>query len=195
MIVLATPKGWTGPKVVDGQAVEGTFHAHQIPLTSPRTNPRHLEQLHAWLQSYRPEELFDDAGRLNAAIALTAPAGDRRMSANPHANGGLLLRDLVLPDFRSQAVAVKEPGAVHAEDTRVLGRFLRDVIAANAGQRNLLFADDGLNRPDAAFEVTARQTAERIAATGINDGRVVEMLSEHQCQGGPRAFADWPLRL
>jgi len=189
MIVLATPKGWTGPKVVDGRRVEGTFHAHQIPLTAPRKNPRHLEQLEAWLHSYRPEELFDEAGQLNPEIGRTAPEGNRRMSANPHANGGQLLRALTLPDFRAYAVAVNAPGAVEAEDTRVLGGFLRDVISANVQHRNFrIFGPDetASNRLDKVFEVTARQwTAERIEGDeGLaEDGRVVEMLSEHQCQG------------
>jgi xylulose-5-phosphate/fructose-6-phosphate phosphoketolase len=189
MIVLATPKGWTGPAIVDGQRVEGTFRAHQIPLSDPRKNPQHLEQLDAWMRSYRPEELFDAHGALRAELAALAPTGDRRMSANPHANGGRLLRDLVMPDYRRQAVTVPAPGAVDAEDTRVLGRFLRDVVDANAGQRNFrIFGPDETvsNRLDAVFERTSRQwEAERVDGDEwlACDGRVMEVLSEHQCQG------------
>ena len=160
MIVLATPKGWTGPKIVDGHRIEGTFRAHQIPLTAPRTNPEHLRLLEAWMRSYRPEELFDAEGRLRPDLAALAPSGRRRMGANPHANGGLLLRDLQLPDFRTYGVAVSAPGATDAEDTRVLGRFLRDVVTLNAEQRNFrLFGPDETvsNRLDAVFEVTSRQ--------------------------------------
>jgi xylulose-5-phosphate/fructose-6-phosphate phosphoketolase len=189
MIVLATPKGWTGPAVVDGKQIEGTFRAHQIPLTEPRTNPQHLHLLEEWLRSYRPEELFDSEGQLREEIAAVAPTGDRRMSANPHTNGGTLLHDLRMPDFTEHAVAVHAPGAVDAEDTRVLGRFLRDVIASNQDQRNFrLFGPDETvsNRLDAVFEVTARQW-EAAAIEGDEwlapEGRVIEVLSEHQCQG------------
>ena len=160
MIVLATPKGWTGPAIVDGQQIEGTFRAHQIPLTAPRTNPDHLRLLETWMRSYRPEELFDDEGRLRREIAALAPSGPRRMGANPHANGGQLLRDLLLPDFRTCAVNVPAPGATDAEDTRVLGRWLRDVVTRNADQRNFrLFGPDETvsNRLDAVFEATSRQ--------------------------------------
>jgi xylulose-5-phosphate/fructose-6-phosphate phosphoketolase len=143
MIVLVTPKGWTGPKVVDGQAIEGTYRAHQVPLADPRGNPEHLRLLEAWMRSYRPEELFDAGGRLRPELAALAPSGARRMGSNPHANGGLLLRDLKLPDFREYAVAVADPGAADAEDTRVLGGFLRDVIRLNAGSRNFrMFGPD-----------------------------------------------------
>ncbi len=189
MIVLATPKGWTGPAVVDGKQIEGTFRAHQIPLAEPRTNREHLQLLEHWMRSYRPEELFDSEGRLREDIAALAPTGERRMSANPHANGGTLLRDLRMPDFRAHAVAVTAPGAVDAEDTRVLGRVLRDVITQNQDQRNFrLFGPDETvsNRLDAVFEVTERQWE---AETRENDewlapdGRVIEVLSEHQCQG------------
>jgi xylulose-5-phosphate/fructose-6-phosphate phosphoketolase len=189
MIVLVTPKGWTGPAIVDGQRVEGTFRAHQIPLSDPRNNPRHLEQLDAWMRSYRPDELFDERGALRAELAALAPAGDRRMSANPHANGGRLLRDLVMPDYRRHAVAVPAPGAVDAEDTRVLGRFLLDVVDANASQRNFrIFGPDETvsNRLDAVFQHTSRQwEAERVEGDEwlARDGRVMEVLSEHQCQG------------
>jgi xylulose-5-phosphate/fructose-6-phosphate phosphoketolase len=189
MIVLATPKGWTGPKVVDGQPIEGTFRSHQVPLSDPRTNPEHLEMLRAWMNSYRPDELFDARGTLKSELTELAPVGARRMGANPHANGGLLLCDLRLPDFRDYAVSVPAPGTVDAEDTRVLGRFLRDVIASNEDQRNFrLFGPDETvsNRLDAVFETTNRQWD---AETKAGDewlapqGRVLEMLSEHQCQG------------
>ncbi|MEN3339380.1 MAG: xylulose-5-phosphate/fructose-6-phosphate phosphoketolase [Acidobacteriota bacterium] len=189
MIVLATPKGWTGPQIVDGQPVEGTFRAHQVPLSDPRRNPAHLAMLDHWLRSYRPEELFDRNGTLQDSLRSLAPAGTARMGANPHANGGLLLKDLRMPDFREYAVAVPGPGAVEAEDTRVAGRFLRDVIRLNESSRNFrIFGPDETvsNRLDAVFEVTARQW---IAGTEAGDqwlapdGRVMEMLSEHQCQG------------
>ncbi|HLJ74877.1 MAG TPA: phosphoketolase family protein, partial [Thermoanaerobaculia bacterium] len=136
MIVLASPKGWTGPKVVDGQQIEGTFRSHQVPLSDPRGNAEHLAILERWLRSYRPEELFDDAGKLRSDFAALAPKGARRMGANPHANGGLLTRELRLPDFRDCAINVGKPGETDAEDARVLGRFLRDVVKANASQRN-----------------------------------------------------------
>ncbi len=189
MIVLNTPKGWTGPKVVDGLPVEGTFRAHQVPLAEPSRNREHLKQLESWLKSYRPEELFDQAGRLRSDLAELAPKGERRMGANPHANGGLLLRDLRMPDFRDYAVNVPAPGVVEAEDTRVLGKFLRDVIKLNQDQRNFrVFGPDETlsNRLGAVFEVTNRQweagTIE-IDEFLARDGRVMEVLSEHQCQG------------
>jgi xylulose-5-phosphate/fructose-6-phosphate phosphoketolase len=189
MLVLITPKGWTGPKVVNGQPVEGTFRSHQVPLTDPATNPEHLAMLQAWMRSYRPEELFDAVGTLRSDLAALAPAGARRMGANPHANGGLLLCDLRLPDFRDYAVAVHAPGAVDAEDTRVVGRFLRDVIVANEDRRNFrLFGPDETvsNRLDAVFAATNRQwDAETKAGDEwlAPEGRVLEVLSEHQCQG------------
>ena len=189
MIILVSPKGWTGPKEVDGKPVEGTFRAHQVPLSDPAANPEHLAQLEAWLRSYRPEELFDERGALRSDLAGLAPEGDRRMGANPHANGGLLLRDLRLPDFREYAVEVPAPGSVDAEDTRVLGRFLRDVIEANEDQRNFrIFGPDETisNRLTAVFEATDRQwVAETEPGDEFlaRDGRVMEMLSEHQCQG------------
>jgi len=189
MIVLRTPKGWTGPKVVDGERVEGTFRSHQVPLAEVRTNPEHLAQLEAWLRSYRPAELFDAGGRLRASLAALAPTGERRMGANPHANGGLLLRELRMPEFRDYAVAVRSPGALDAEDTRVLGGFLRDVIRLNSEPRSFrLFGPDetNSNRLNAVFEVTERQwTAERIAGDDhlAPEGSVVEVLSEHLCQG------------
>jgi xylulose-5-phosphate/fructose-6-phosphate phosphoketolase len=191
MIVLRTPKGWTGPKLVDGLAVEGTWRSHQVPLAAVRENPEHLAQLEAWMRSYRPEELFDDAGRPRAALTALAPAGERRMGANPHANGGLLLRDLRLPDFRDYAVAVPDPAATSGEATRVLGGFLRDVMRDNADAANFrVFGPDetSSNRLDALFEATGRTwVAETIAADADEhlaaDGRVMEVLSEHLCQG------------
>ena len=188
-IVLKTPKGWTGPKVVDGKPVEGTFRAHQVPLAEVRTNPAHLKLLEEWMRSYRPEELFEKSGRLRPELAELAPQGARRMGANPHANGGSLLRDLRMPDFRDYAIEVPAPGAIDAEDTRVLGRFLRDVIKLNQSPRAFrLFGPDETdsNHLTAAFEVTERQwtaetlpTDEHLAASGS----VMEVLSEHQCQG------------
>ncbi len=160
MIVLTSPKGWTGPKVVDGQAVEGTFRAHQVPLSEPNRNPEHLKQLEQWLLSYRPAELFDAGGSLKPELAELAPAGDRRMGANPHANGGILLKDLRLPDYRNYAVDVPVPGGVTSEDTRVLGTFLRDVIKSNQDHRNFrIFGPDETlsNRLAAVFEATQRQ--------------------------------------
>ena len=189
MIVLETPKGWTGPKRVDGQRVEGTFRAHQVPLSDPRKNPEHLRQLEAWLRSYRPAELFDASGRLPAELQELAPVGDRRMGANPHANGGLLLRDLRLPDFRSYAVDVPAAGAVDVEDTRIFGRFLRDVISLNQDQRNFrVFGPDETlsNRLNAVFETTSRQWEAQMQPEDeflATEGRVMEVLSEHQCQG------------
>jgi xylulose-5-phosphate/fructose-6-phosphate phosphoketolase len=189
MIVLQTPKGWTGPKSADGHPVEGTFRAHQVPLSNPHKNPEHLAQLEAWLRSYRPEELFDEGGRLRPEFQELAPEGDRRMGANPNANGGLLLRDLRLPDFRSYAVEVPDPGTNDAEDTRVLGQFLRDVMKLNHEQRNFrLFGPDETlsNRLNAVFETTARQWEAEMEPDDeflAPDGRVIEVLSEHQCQG------------
>jgi xylulose-5-phosphate/fructose-6-phosphate phosphoketolase len=189
MIVLRTPKGWTGPKIVDGVQVEGTFRAHQVPLAEVRTNPAHLRQLEEWLRSYRPEELFDTGGRLQRQLAELAPQGERRMGANPHANGGTLLRDLRMPDFRLHAVAVKSPGATDASDTGILGTFLREVIRLNQAPRSFrLFGPDetNSNRLNAVFEVTDRQWT---AATIPGDdhlapqGSVMEVLSEHLCQG------------
>ncbi|CAK0781121.1 putative phosphoketolase [Gammaproteobacteria bacterium] len=189
VIVLKSPKGWTGPKVVDGQQIEGTFRAHQIPLAVDAEHPEHLKRLEDWLKSYRPEELFDAQGRLQPELAELAPKGERRMGANPHANGGMLLRDLVMPDFRDYAVNVPLPGAVTAADAHELGVFLRDVAKLNRAQRNFrIFGPDETlsNRLGAVFEVTNRQWD---ACTQDNDeflardGRVMEMLSEHQCQG------------
>jgi xylulose-5-phosphate/fructose-6-phosphate phosphoketolase len=189
MIVLATPKGWTGPREIDGERVEGTFRSHQVPLSDPRKTPAHVGMLESWLKSYRPEELFDDHGTLIEALRNLAPAGERRMGANPHANGGRLLHELRLPDFRDYAVRVTEPGHTDAEDTRVLGRFLRDVITANDARRNFrVFGPDETlsNRLGAVFEATGRQWLGEIVAGDewlAADGRVLEVLSEHQCQG------------
>jgi xylulose-5-phosphate/fructose-6-phosphate phosphoketolase len=189
MIVLATPKGWTGPRVVDGQRIEGTFRAHQVPLSDPRGNPDHRTMLEQWLRTYRPEELFDASGTLDDNLRSLAPVGPKRMGANPHANGGLLLKELRFPDFRDYAVAVPAHGQVDAEDTRIAGHFLRDIIALNADARNFrVFGPDETvsNRLDAVFEVTGRQW---MAETEPGDqwlapeGRVMEILSEHQCQG------------
>jgi len=189
MIVLKSPKGWTGPKVVDGRQLEGTFRAHQVPLLIDAEHPEHLGQLEVWLRSYRPEELFDQRGCLLPELAELAPQGDRRMGANPHANGGLLLRDLIMPDFRNFAVAVPSPGVTRAADTQVLGEFLREVIKLNREQRNFrIFGPDETlsNRLNAVFEVTNRQWLAETEANDeflATDGRVMEMLSEHQCQG------------
>ncbi|HXX85861.1 MAG TPA: phosphoketolase family protein [Casimicrobiaceae bacterium] len=188
-IVLQTPKGWTGPKVVDGKQVEGTFRAHQVPLAEVRTNPMHLKILEEWMRSYRPEELFDKGGRLKAELVELAPKGTRRMGANPHANGGALLRDLKLPDFREYAIAVPAPGAVDAEDTRVLGSFLRDVIKLNQKPRTFrIFGPDetASNRLTAVFEASERQWDANIVPGDDHlapEGSIVEVLSEHQCQG------------
>ena len=189
MIVLNTPKGWTGPKVVDGKKVEGTFRSHQVPLSEPSKNPKHLKQLEQWLKSYRPQNLFDEQGQLKAELAALAPTGARRMGANPHANGGMLLRDLRMPDFREYAVDVPSPGSVDAEDTRVCGSFLRDVIKLNQDQRNFrIFGPDETisNRLTNVFEVTERQfdaIHEKDDEFQAWRGRVIEVLSEHQCQG------------
>jgi xylulose-5-phosphate/fructose-6-phosphate phosphoketolase len=189
VVVLRTPKGWTGPKEVDGQRVEGTFRAHQVPLAEVRTNATHLRLLEEWLRSYRAEELFDDSGRLRPELAELAPRGERRMGANPHANGGLKLRELHMPDFREYAVPVEAPGAIDGEDTRVLGKFLRDVIRLNQRPRHFrLFGPDetNSNRLNAVFEVTDRQwTAQTVADDDhlAAEGSVMEVLSEHLCQG------------
>ncbi|MGD1283032.1 phosphoketolase [Mycobacterium seoulense] len=187
MIVLRTPKGWTGPKVVDGKKVEGTWRAHQVPLAETHDNPQHRAQLEEWLRSYRPEELFDGDGRLRAELRALAPSGDRRMSANPHANGGLLLHDLDLPDFRDYAVPVSRPAAETHEATRVLGTFLRDVIARNMDRFRLMGPDEtASNRLDAVYGSTAKVWLSELGPDDENlaaDGRVMEVLSEHLCQG------------
>jgi xylulose-5-phosphate/fructose-6-phosphate phosphoketolase len=189
MIVLNSPKGWTGPKVVDGERVEGTFRAHQVPLSEPDKNRKHLKQLAKWLKSYRPHELFDKLGRLKPELADLAPKGLRRMGANPHANGGELLRDLRMPDFCDYAVKVPKPGAAEASDTTIVGGFLRDVIKLNREQRNFrIFGPDETlsNRLNAVFEATSRQWDARAIKTDqflAPAGRVMEVLSEHQCEG------------
>ncbi|WNG90756.1 phosphoketolase [Mycobacterium sp. ITM-2016-00318] len=187
MIVLRTPKGWTGPHDVDGKQVEGTWRAHQVPLSETRTNEKHLAQLEEWLRSYRPEELFDDDGALRPELRALAPAGNRRMSANPHANGGVLLRDLDLPDFRDYAVDVDRPAAKTAEATRVLGTFLRDVITRNPDRFRLMGPDEtASNRLSAVFEATDKVWVAEGEPGDENlapNGRVMEVLSEHLCQG------------
>jgi xylulose-5-phosphate/fructose-6-phosphate phosphoketolase len=188
-IVLRSPKGWTGPKEVDGVPVEGTFRAHQVPLHDVRSRPEQLRMLEAWMRSYKPDELFDGNGRLIAELAALAPAGSRRMSANPHANGGLLLADLDLPDFRRYALALPRPGGELRESTRQLGQMLRDIFVGNAGPANFrLFCPDetNSNRLNSVFEVENRCFAGR--AIDIDDhvspnGRVMEVLSEHLCEG------------
>jgi xylulose-5-phosphate/fructose-6-phosphate phosphoketolase len=189
MIVLRSPKGWTGPKVVDGKPIEGTWRAHQVPVADLQTKPAHIKILEDWMRSYRPEELFDENGKFIPELAELAPQGDRRMGANPHANGGLLLRDLIMPDFRKYAVEVSKPGTQNAEATRVLGTFLRDVMKCNAESKNFrVFGPDetASNRLDALFEVTGKEWMEPTLPVDENlsqHGRVVEMLSEHMCQG------------
>ncbi|BCB90725.1 putative phosphoketolase [Phytohabitans suffuscus] len=187
MIVLRTPKGWTGPSTVDGKQVEGTFRAHQVPIAAVRDNPAHLAELERWLRSYRPEELFDATGAPVDDLAALPPTGDRRMSANPHANGGVVLRDLVLPDFRDYAVPVERPGASTAEATRVLGGWVRDVVRANPDRFRLFGPDEvASNRLGAAFEVTDRAFLGELRGGDDHlapDGRVLEVLSEHLCQG------------
>ncbi len=189
VIVLRTPKGWTGPKVVDGLQVEGTFRSHQVPLAELASKPEHLKMLEEWMRSYRPEELFDENGRLRPELAELAPTGERRMGANPHANGGLLLKDLKMPEFRDYAVDVSKPGTVEAEATRVMGYFLRDVMKLNADSRNFRVMgpdETASNRLNALFEVTDRVFTATILPTDDHlstDGRVMEVLSEHMCQG------------
>jgi xylulose-5-phosphate/fructose-6-phosphate phosphoketolase len=188
MVVLRSPKGWTGPETVDGKQVEGTFRAHQVPM-GEMDRPEHVKLLEDWMKSYGPEALFDETGRLVAELAELAPRGERRMSANPHANGGAVLRDLRLPDFRAYAVEVTEPGAVEAEATREQGKFIRDVFRLNAAQQNFrVFSPDetNSNRWNAVFEVETRCSTAEILPTDERvspDGRVMEVLSEHMCQG------------
>jgi xylulose-5-phosphate/fructose-6-phosphate phosphoketolase len=188
MIVLRSPKGWTGPKIVDGLQIEGTFRAHQVPLLVDQDHPKHVALLENWMKSYKAEELFDESGRLIDELAELAPKGNRRMGANPHANGGILLRDLQMPDFRAHAVHVPSPGAVDVQDTVVLGGFFRDIVKLNEGNFRIFGPDETVsNLLGAVFEVTNRQwDAERLE----NDeflaptGRVLDsMLSEHQCEG------------
>ena len=187
MIVLKTPKGWTGPAEVDGLPTEGTSRSHQVPLSEIRTRPEHLAQLEAWMRSYRPEELFRSTGELIPELMELAPKADRRMSANPHANGGLLLSDLTMPDFRAYAVEVSKPAVTFAEATRVLGAFLRDVIAENPTDFRLFGPDETIsNRLGAVFEKTDRSWMAATLPTDEHlspEGRVMEVLSEHLCQG------------
>jgi xylulose-5-phosphate/fructose-6-phosphate phosphoketolase len=189
MIVFRTPKGWTCPKEIDGKRCEGYWRSHQVPMDAVRDNPEHIKILEGWMKSYKPEELFDAGGRLKAELAALAPKGARRMGANPHANGGLLLRDLALPDFKKFAVEVKQPGGATAEATRVMGQFLRDVTKANLDAGNFrLFSPDenNSNRWQDVLDVTNRQwVAEALPYDDklAPHGRVMEMLSEHQCQG------------
>jgi len=186
MIILRSPKGWTGPKVVDGKPTEGTFRSHQVPM-GDMSHPGHVKILEKWLESYRPRELFDKAGKFRPELAELAPKGARRMSANPHANGGLLLRDLRLPDFRDYAVKLPKPGGVNAEATRVQGGFIRDVVKLNPQTFRVFSPDEtASNRWGAVFEVTNRCSTAEIIATDEHvapDGRVMEVLSEHQCEG------------
>jgi xylulose-5-phosphate/fructose-6-phosphate phosphoketolase len=189
MIVLVTPKGWTGPKVVDGVPIEGTFRAHQVPLAELAQKPAHLRMLEDWMKSYRPEELFDAKGTLVPELAALPPKGERRMSANPHTNGGLLRVPLRMPDFRAYAVDVPAPGAVVAEATRLQGRMVRDVLEQNREAKNFrVFSPDetASNRWNAVFDVTSRESVAEILPADdhvAHDGRVMEMLSEHQCEG------------
>jgi xylulose-5-phosphate/fructose-6-phosphate phosphoketolase len=189
MIVFRTPKGWTGPKEVDGRPVEGTWRAHQVPLAEVRTNPAHLRELQEWMLSYRPDELFDGNGTPRPEILSFVPRGDRRLGSNPHANGGLLLRDLAMPDFRDYAVAVPTPGGSVSEPTRVLGRLLRDVMRDNLAAGNFrLFGPDetASNRLEAVYEVSGKTWEEATLPVDEHlapDGRVMEILSEHTCQG------------
>ena len=189
MIILKSPKGWTGPKYVDGKKIENNFRSHQVPITHPATNPEHLKQLEEWLRSYKPEELFDERGSFLPELAELAPKGKRRMGANPHANGGLLLQNLRMPDFRNYGVDLPVRGAIGAGDTLVLGNFIRDIIKENAAQKNFrLFGPDETlsNKLNFVFEATNRQWEAPIIDSDEfldKEGRVMEMLSEHQCEG------------
>jgi xylulose-5-phosphate/fructose-6-phosphate phosphoketolase len=189
MIILRTPKGWTGPKSVDGLRTEGSFRSHQVPLSELASKPDHLKLLEKWMQSYKPKELFDENGKLIPELAELAPKGERRMGANPHANGGLVMKELKMPDFRSYAVEVPKPGNVEAEATRIMGRLLRDVIKLNADNRNFRIMgpdETASNRLNPVFEVTNRVSTAKIQPDDDHiapDGRVMEVLSEHICQG------------
>jgi xylulose-5-phosphate/fructose-6-phosphate phosphoketolase len=189
MIVMRTPKGWTGPKVVDGIPIENTFRAHQVPLAELGSKPEHLQMLEDWMKSYKPEELFDQSGKLIPELAELAPQGDRRMGANPHANGGVLLKALRMPDFRDYAVEIDQPGNVETEPTRILGQFLRDVMKLNEQNQNFRVMspdENNSNRLNAVLEVTDRVFTGEILPIDdriSTDGRVMEVLSEHLCQG------------
>jgi xylulose-5-phosphate/fructose-6-phosphate phosphoketolase len=187
MLILRTPKGWTGPKEVDGEPVEGTWRSHQVPMTQSRDDDEHRRLLEEWMRSYRPDELFDEHGTLVPELQALAPAGDRRMGANPHANGGLLLRDLDLPDFRDYAVSVDKPAAAFGEATKVLGTFLRDVVRRNLDTFRIFGPDEtASNRLDAVYGATAKQWDAEVLPVDEHlapSGRVMEMLSEHQCEG------------
>jgi xylulose-5-phosphate/fructose-6-phosphate phosphoketolase len=187
MIVLRTPKGWTGPGVVDGQQVEGSFRSHQVPLSGLADDPNHLRLLEEWMRSYRPEELFDESGRLRGEVAALSPVGRRRMGANPHANGGLLRRDLDLPDFRHYAVGVPRPGYAASEPARVMGEWLRDVVVRNPQTFRVMGPDETRsNRLGAVLDATSRVWMARIEDDDdalAPSGRVMEVLSEHLCQG------------
>jgi len=189
VIVLNTPKGWTGPKMVDGKQVEGTWRAHQVPLSELGSNPAHVKMLEAWMKSYKPEELFDQSGKLIDPLCALAPQGKQRMGANPHANGGLLLHDLKLPDFRNYSVDIGKPGTTTSESTRILGAFLRDILKANSERKNFrVFGPDetNSNRLNHVFEVTNRMSAAEILPGDDHEGpegRVMEVLSEHLCEG------------
>jgi len=189
MIVMRTPKGWTGPKVVAGKKVEGTFRSHQVPLSELAKKPEHVRLLEDWMRSYKPEELFDENGRLRPELAALAPTGQRRMGANPHANGGLLLKALKMPDFREYAGAIPKPGTTEAESTRIMGQFLRDVMKLNLASRNFRVMgpdETASNRLGALLEVTDRMSTANILPDDEQvspDGRIMEVLSEHMCQG------------
>jgi xylulose-5-phosphate/fructose-6-phosphate phosphoketolase len=189
MIIMVTPKGWTGPKEVDGLKIEGSYRSHQVPLAGVKTDPGHLKILEEWMHSYKPEELFDETGKFRADLAELAPGGNSRMGANPHANGGLFLKDLKMPDFREYAVPVEKPGNSFAEATKVLGAFLRDVMKNNMESRNFRIMgpdETSSNRLNAIYEATAKAYAAEIFPDDDNlspDGRVMEVLNETMCQG------------
>ncbi len=190
VIILETPKGWTGPKKIDGKQVEGSWRSHQVPFNDFKTNPEHIKLLEDWMKSYRPEELFDEKGAFRKDLAELAPEGNFRMGANPHANGGILLRDLRMPDFRSYAVQIPSPGTIQEESTRILGKFLRDVMRQNLESRNFRIMgpdETASNRLSAVFETTGRTFNGKIYPDDDEylspDGRVMEVLSEHLCQG------------
>lgn len=189
MIIFITPKGWTGPKEVDGIKIEGTWRSHQVPLSELAEKPAHVQLLEQWMKSYKPEELFNEQGKLIAELAALAPQGTRRMGANPHANGGLVLHDLAMPDFRKNAIEVSKPGTTKAEATKIMGAFLRDTMKLNWDKRNFrIFGPDetASNRLSNLFDITERTSTAEIYKSDDHisaDGRVMEVLSEHLCQG------------